>query len=193
MRREIGAGGFTLVELMLSLALTGMVFALTLPFVHAQKRIWERQEQRRESRRALVGALTWLTRDVQQAGYHDAGTPLRLLEPGSVAFVVSRDEAEPTGFSPANRRLITIWHEGEDLKYRTQAPVEPPASGWERGSTQVLASGLAGMQCRGVDAAGAETFVPGAAALVECELTASDGRRAGAVVRLRKGAGGLPL
>jgi prepilin-type N-terminal cleavage/methylation domain-containing protein len=39
--------GFSLVELLLSLALTGLVIAMTAPVVHLQKRLWERQEERR--------------------------------------------------------------------------------------------------------------------------------------------------
>lgn len=171
-----GDAGFTLVELLLSLALTGMIMALSLPFADLQKRLWERAEQRREASRAVTGALAWVTRDLEQAGYHDSGPPLHRVEPQAIAYVVSRDEADPAGFSPANRRLITVWLDEGDLKYRIQAPLEPPDTGWERGSTQVLASGLAGMRCRALDARGDETPSAAQAALVECTLTAADGR-----------------
>jgi prepilin-type N-terminal cleavage/methylation domain-containing protein len=182
-----GERGFSLVELLLSLALTGVVMALTLPFVHVQKRLWERAEERRESRRALVGALAWLTRDLEQAGYHEPGAPLRRIEPAALAYVVSRDEGEPAGFSAANLRLITVWLEDGDLKYRIQAPLAPPASGWERGSTQALASGISAMDCRAFDAAGRETAAAGAAALVQCVLSDARGGQERVLVRLRTG------
>jgi len=178
-----GQAGFSLVELMLSLALTGMVMALTLPFVAVQKRLWERREESREARRALTGALAWLTRDLEQAGYHDTGTPLRRVEPETISYVVSRDEADAARFSPANRRLITVWLDERELKYRIQTPLEPPDSGWERGSTQVLASGLGGMRCRALDGDGEETASVAEAALVECTVTSAGGRSERLLVR----------
>lgn len=183
MRSPRAQAGFSLVELMLSLALTGMIMALTLPFADVQKRLWERGEERREARRALAGALAWLARDLEQAGYHDPGNPLRQIEPETISYVVSRDEGEPAAFSPANRRLITVWLDSGDLKYRIQAPLEPPVSGWERGSTQVLASGLGGMRCRALDGEGAETPSAADAALVECTLAAADGSSERLLVR----------
>jgi type II secretory pathway component PulJ len=136
MSAALDEGGVTLVELLLSLALTGLVMALTVPFAHVQKRIWTRHEERREAVRALAGALSWLARDLQQAGYHDPGSPVRQVEPGKLVYVLSRDEDAPAGFSPANRRLVTVWLDGRDLKYKVQAPLPPPQTGWERGSTQ---------------------------------------------------------
>jgi prepilin-type N-terminal cleavage/methylation domain-containing protein len=165
------SAGFTLVELLLSLALTGLLLAMALPFAGAQKRLWERQEEAREARRSLVGALAWVARDLEQAGYHAEGPPLRQLGPESLAYVLSRDEGDPAAFSPSNRRLVTVWLDGIDLKYRIQAPQPPPATGWERGSTQVLASGLTAMRCRGLDASGAEEPDPASAAAVECTLS----------------------
>lgn len=187
MRAVPGEGGFSLVELLLSLALTGMVMAMTVPFVHVQKRLWERQEERRETARALAGALAWLTRDLQQAGYHDPGTPLRQIAPDSISYVVSRDEEDPAGFSAANRRLITSWLDAGDLKYRIQAPLAAPAAGWASGSTQVLVSGISAMRCRGLDAAGVETAVMAEVALVECELSGAAGMQERAAVRMRSG------
>jgi prepilin-type N-terminal cleavage/methylation domain-containing protein len=184
-RSAAGNSGFTFVEVLMSLALTGMILALTVPFAHVQKRLWERQEEARESRRALAGALAWLTRDLQQAGYHDAGAPIRQIGPDSLSYVVSRDEQDPAGFSAANRRLITVWLDGGDLKYRIQAPLDAPASGWAVGSTQVLASGIEGMSCRGLDGAGAETTVAMKVALVACDLAGAAGYSERLLVRLR--------
>jgi len=182
-----GDGGFSLVELLLSLALTGLVMAMTMPFAHLQKRLWEHQEDHREAVRALAGSLAWLTRDLQQAGYHDPGSPLRGIAPDSLSYVVSRDEGDPAGFSPANRRLITFWRDGVDLKYRIQAPLAPPAAGWASGSTQVLASGISAMRCRGLDGAGNETTTAAQVALVDCALSSASGMQERALVRLRSG------
>jgi type II secretory pathway pseudopilin PulG len=186
-KAALDANGFSLVELVLSLALTGMVMALTMPFGHLQKRLWERHEERREAVRALAGALAWLTRDLQQAGYHDPGSPVWQIEPNKLTYVLSRDEADPAGFTPANRRLITVWLDGRDLKYRIQAPLTPPTAGWERGSTQVLASGVAGMRCRGVDKEGDETTAAAGVALVDCTFSGAAGMKERLLVRLRSG------
>ncbi|HEY5998032.1 MAG TPA: prepilin-type N-terminal cleavage/methylation domain-containing protein [bacterium] len=182
------SAGFTLVELLVSLALTALLLALAAPFAGAQKRLWERQEEAREARRSLVGAIAWVTRDLEQAGYHADGPPLRELAAETLAYVLSRDEQDPAGFSPANRRLVTVWLDGGDLKYRIQAPQPPPAAGWERGSTQVLASGLTGMCCRGLDAAGDEATDPASAASVECTFSGADLRAERVLVRLRTAA-----
>ena len=177
--------GYSLVELLLSLALTGIVMALTVPFAHLQKQLWERQEERRESVRSLAGALSWLTRDLQQAGYHDSEPPVRQIAPGSLSYVISRDEDVPAGFTPENRRLITVWLDGADLKYRIQTPLAPPATGWTSGSTQVLASGITEMRCRGLNGAGDETTTAAQVALVECTLASAPGMQERVLVRLR--------
>jgi len=188
MRAVLADAGFSLVELLLSMALTGMVMALTVPFAHLQKRLWERQEERREAGRALSGSMAWLTRDLQQAGYHDAGSALRQIAPASLSYVVSRDESDPAGFSAQNRRLITTWLDDGDLKYKIQAPLDPPATGWATGSTQVLASGIAAMRCRGLDGSGVETATAAEAALVECAFSGASGLQEMLLVRLRSGA-----
>lgn len=183
-----GDDGFSLIELLLSLALTGMVMALTLPFVHLQKQLWERREEQREGGRALAGSLAWLTRDLQQAGYHDPGSPIRQIAPETLSYVVSRDEGDPAAFSPANRRLITLWRDGADLKYRIQAP---SATGWASGSTQVLASGISAMLCRGLDGNGDETTSAAEVVLVDCALFGAAGMQERSAVRLRSGAQAL--
>jgi hypothetical protein len=177
---------------MLSLALTGMVMAMTVPLANLQKRLWERQEERREAVRSLAGSLAWLTRDLQQAGYRDPGAAVRQITPASLSYVVSRDEEAAAAFSPANRRLITVWLDGADLKYRIQAPLAAPAEGWAIGSTQVIASGITEMRCRGLDEDGAETMSAPRVALVDCALTGGPGMQERTLVHLRSGTRAAP-
>jgi hypothetical protein len=165
---------------------------LCLPFFHLQKRLWERQEEGREAARALTGALAWITRDLEQAGYHVPGPALRRLEPAAIAYVLSRDEEDPAAFAPANRRLVTAYLDGDELKYRIQAPLAPPATGWESGSVQVLAAGIAGMSCRGVGRDGDPATTAESAALVACELAAANGATTATLVRLRSRGAGAP-
>jgi len=164
---------------------------MTVPFAHLQKRLWESREEGREAGRAIAGSLAWLTRDLQQAGYHSPGSPLRQIAPGSLSYVVSRDEGDPAGFSLENRRLITVWQDGDDLKYKIQSPLAPPAAGWATGSTQVLASGISAMRCRGLDGSGDETTTAAQVAIVECALSGASGMQESASVRLRSGTGAI--
>jgi prepilin-type N-terminal cleavage/methylation domain-containing protein len=184
--------GFTLVEVLLALVLTGVMMALTAPFLHLQKRLWEREEAAREAERSLAGALSWVTRDLQQAGYHVPGAPLRRLETAAIGYVLSRDEDAPDGFAAANRRLVTLYLDGGDLKYRIQTPLPSPAEGWESGSVQVLAPGIAEMSCGGLDAGGAPAAAPERAVLVSCRFTTDGGAQAATSVRLRTAPGGGP-
>lgn len=185
MEARAAAPGFTAVELLLGLALTGLLAALAAPFAHTQKRVWERAEASRESRRALAGAAAWITRDLQAAGFHVPGPPLRAVAPGSLSYVLSRDGTDPGSCSPTNRRLVTVFLEDGDLKYRVQAPLDPAAGTWARGATQVLAPGVAAMRCRGRTSDGVETDEPTRVALVECDLVSRRGEALRVAVRLR--------
>jgi hypothetical protein len=111
---------------------------------------------------------------------------------GSLSYVISRDEADPAGFSSSNRRLVTAWLDGTDLKYRIQAPLAAPAAGWESGSTQVLASGVTGMSCRGLGRDGAPATDPAAVAIVACDVDGAVGLRERLLVRLRPNGGVAP-
>jgi len=180
-----GGRGFTLLELLLSLSLTLVVMALSLPFVHAQKRLWERAEREREAVRALDGALAWIARDLRQAGYHVPGPAVLRAGEEGISYTVSRDGEDPAGFSQANRRLVTVYAGGGDLKYRVQAPEPPPGTGWARGSTQVLSPGIAGASCTAVDADGEPVADAATAALVTCSLVTDSGRTRTVTVRVR--------
>lgn len=182
-------GGYTILEIILSLALTGLIFAMALPFLQMQTRQWERHEIRREEYRTLTSALWWLTREVQEAGYHKPGKPLQGLEGERIVYELSRDEADPEGFSESNRRLVTVYRQGDDLMYHVQA-WDSLASGWRLGSTQVLASGISGVSFMGRNSRGDPAACAGETAALEIVLS---GRRSGVLrtlVALRNGGGG---
>ena len=184
--------GFTLVELLLSLGLTALVMALSLPFLHTAKRLWESAEREREARRAIDGAAAWIARDLRQAGYRLPGPPLLALGEGLLSYTISRDGPEPEAHRPANRRLVTVFLDGGDLKYRVQAPEAPPGTGWGRGSTQVLAPGVTAMRCSGVDRDGLETGDADRSVLVSCALYAGPGTARRIALRLRPPRKGPP-
>ncbi len=177
--------GFTLLELLLSLALVGIVMAMTLPFLHLQDRLWTRQEESREGYRTLTFALEWLTRDLQQAGYHGPNPPLSRLEETRISYELSRDAEDPASFSPTNARLITVYLDGRDLKYRIQRPLPAPASGWRRGSTAILASGVSFLRFRGLDGEGSPALSPEQAVLVEISVSGAGGAALRTLVSIR--------
>lgn len=181
-------GGYTLLELLLSLAMTGLISAMVLPFLRMQIRQWECQEVRREEYRTLESALRWLTREIQEAGYHHAGRTIQGLERERIVYELSRDEADPERFSEGNRRLVTVYRQEDDLMYHIQA-WDGLISGWRLGSTQVLASGISGVSFQGRNRRGDPAACAGEVAALEIALS---GRRSGAVrtmVALRNGGG----
>ncbi len=145
MRRD---GGFSLLEAILSLSLLCLLFVLCLPFLHLQRQVLARQQARQEEFDALVSAVSWICRDLQEAGYHWDGTPIQQLEEESIRYVLSRDEAE--GFAVSNRRLVEVFRNGGDLMYRIRR-WDGDGDSWERGSVQKLATGLASLRFRGFD------------------------------------------
>jgi type II secretory pathway component PulJ len=148
-----GGGGYSLVELLVSLALTALVFAMVFPFLQLQKEQWERLEREREEFRTLTSALGWLTSDIQEAGYHTGSPPILSIEEGKIVYALSRGSASSDAFSEESRRRVTVSLKGTDLMYRVQA-WDRDASDWRRGSTQVLASGISSATFQGIDGRG---------------------------------------
>jgi len=168
-------GGYTILELVLALGIVSFIFTLTLPLVQVQKVQWERQEALRQELRMLTAAMSRLTREIQCAGYHGGGPPVKSIESGSISYEISRDGRAADGLSVGNRRLVTVSLKGADLMYRVQSWDES-SSLWRRGSTQALASGLAGACFRGLDRSGEGGVEAGETTAVEITLR---GRRCG--------------
>ncbi len=191
-RPRRAAPGFTLVETMLALGLSVSVVAMSLPFLHTARRLWDRAEHQREARRALDGAVSWISRDLRQAGYNVPGPPLLAAEAGRLSYMLSRDGSGPAGRNPSSRRLITVFVDEGDLKYRIQAPAPPPGSGWNSGSTQVLAPGVASLRCAPIGRDGAAAADASAAALVSCVAASAHGEERRFTLRLRSPCGSAP-
>ena len=182
-------GGYTMVELLLSLALTILMLALAAPAVHLQTENWERMEGLREESRALASALALLSRDLQQAGYRTGSPPLLSLRGEEVVYSLTRVDGSRGAISGRDRRRITVWRRRGDLMYRVQA-WDAEAGSWRRGSTRTLASGIASILFEAVDGSGEPVPEPGEAAALRVTLT---GRRRGSlttVTALRNGGGG---
>jgi prepilin-type N-terminal cleavage/methylation domain-containing protein len=188
-RRE---GGFSLLEVMVALAIFVFAFAMIFPFLSLQKRMWVDQEIVRDEFYGLTAAMTWLTRDLQEAGYHGTGNPVRSIEESEITYELSRDEEDPDSFSAGNCRLVTVYLRGDDLMYRIQAR-DPLSSTWRRGSSHTLASGVAAFRLQGLNRAGDSVADPSQVSAVEIIIS---GRRTGVLktfVTLRNfPAGGAP-
>ena len=140
--------GFSLLETMIALSLFLLLFALCVPFLRLQGDLWARQESYREEFDTLNWALSWICRDLREAGYRCEGPPVREMEEASITYVLSRDGADPSVFSESSRRLVGVYRQGNDLMYSIRR-WDPAASRWERGSVQKLASNVADLRFRG--------------------------------------------
>ncbi len=184
--------GFSLLETMVALSLFASAFAMIFPFLSLQERIWGEQEIVRDEYYGLTAAMAWLTRDLQEAGYHGTGNPVHSIEESAITYELSRDEEDPYSFSPGNCRLVTVYLRGDDLMYRIQVR-DPLSSTWRRGSSHTLASGVAAFRLQGFNRSGEPAADPSQVSAVEIVLS---GRRSGVLktfVTLRNlPAGGAP-
>jgi prepilin-type N-terminal cleavage/methylation domain-containing protein len=171
-RRE---GGFSLLETMVALSIFSLAFAMIFPFLSLQKRMWGEQEIVRDEFYGLTAAMAWLTRDLQEAGYHGTGNPVRSVEESAITYELSRDEEDPDSFSPGNCRLVTVYLRGDDLMYRIQTR-DPLSATWRRGSSHTLASGVTTFRLQGFDRSGEPAADPSQISAVEIVLS---GRRSG--------------
>ena len=179
--------GFTLVEFMVATAVFAVVMAMTLPFLNGQRKMMLRQEDRREKCRILLSSIAWISRDLQQAGYHCEDGPLSEVAGARLAYCLSRDEADPAGYDVRNQRLVTISLQSGDLKYKVRRRRDPPAEGWNRGSTQVLAAGIDAIRFTALDREGEPALSPEDASLVEVSLAAEGCGELRTAVALRNG------
>jgi type II secretory pathway component PulJ len=183
-----GSDGYSLVELLLALALTALVFAMVFPFLQLQKEQWERLEREREEFRTLTGALCWLTRDIQEAGYHTGSPPVLSIEEGEIVYALSRGSASSRGFSEKSRRRVTVSLKGTDLMYRVQA-WDRDTSDWRRGSSQVLASGISSVSFQGIDGRGETAGEGSGVGALRITLSGRGTATLRTVVALRNGEG----
>lgn len=168
-------GGFSLLETMVALSLFASAFVMIFPFLSLQERMWVEQEIVRDEYYGLTSAMAWLTRDLQEAGYHGTGNPVRSIEESAITYELSRDEEDPDSFSPGNCRLVTVYLRGDDLMYRIQAR-DPLSLTWRRGSSHTLASGITAFRLQGFNRSGASAADPSQVSAVEIVLS---GRRSG--------------
>jgi type II secretory pathway component PulJ len=155
---------------MVAISIFAFVFAMIFPFLSLQKRMWVEQEIVRDEFYGLAAAMTWLTRDLQEAGYHGTGNPVRSIEENAITYELSRDEENPGSFSPGNCRLVTVHLRGDDLMYRIQAR-DPLSSTWRRGSSHILASGVTAFRLQGLDRTGEAADDPSQISAVEIVLS----------------------
>jgi type II secretory pathway component PulJ len=185
-------GGFSLLEAMVALSLFAFAFAMIYPFLSLQKRMWAEREIVRDEFYGLTAALTWLTEDLQEAGYHGTGNPVRSIDESAITYELSRDEEDPDSFSSGNCRLVTVYLRGDDLMYRIQAR-DPLTSTWRRGSSHTLASGVASFRLQGLDRAGGSASDPSQVTAVEIILSGKHSGVLKTLVTLRNlPAGGVP-
>ena len=89
------SAGFTLVELMVTLVISGFIVAAIYSAYVTQQRVYLAQEQVAEMQQNLRAAADILTREVRMAGYDPTGkaeAKVSTMLPGQFSFTCDRDE-----------------------------------------------------------------------------------------------------
>jgi type IV pilus assembly protein PilW len=95
--------GFTLVELMIALALTGIVLACIYKALTSSQQVYTTQDQIVETQENVRAAMEFITREIRMAGYNPSGSATtfgfvndddtgRLTSARSIAFDVDNNE-----------------------------------------------------------------------------------------------------
>ena len=168
-------GGFTLVETLLAVSITGICIALFLPFLDSQRKVWEKDTAVAEETETLASALQWITRSLQSAGYGWHGNPLTELGEERISFVTAAEDPALYPDSREGMRLVSVYTAAGDLFCRVRR-WDSENGTWRRGSNHKLASSLKGLHISGLADDGTPADSPEETAAVEVKL---EGRRSG--------------
>lgn len=103
--------GFTLVELLVSIALVGIVMASVYSSYYSQQKAYVTQEQVAAMQQNLRAALYHLERDIRMAGYNPKGaTGAGILTAGENSIQITKDDnGTPDGlFNGANENITYL-------------------------------------------------------------------------------------
>ena len=140
------ARAMTLTELLVTLALVGLVAAATLGFLEQGHRAWAAGAARAETQQSARVALTRMVADVRAAGFGgDAFDAVAVAEPQRMVLQQDHDADGTIGTGP------------ERVTWRLAASVLRRDAG---GGAQPVVNGVSALEIRYFDAAGAVTATP---------------------------------
>jgi len=155
-----GAAGYSLVDLLVALAVGGGLMASTLTLLHLGLRAWLWGAARVEAQQSARYALERMAGELREAGYDPtvAGiAPVVLAEPTRVAF--QRDLNGNGVVDPTRERVTYLLRSGETILRRDAG-----------GGAQPVVEGVRGLQLTYLDRAGAPTADPAAVTAVRIRL-----------------------
>ena len=162
-----GPAGYSLVDLLVALAVGGGLMASTLTLLHLGLRAWVWGAARVEAQQSARYALERLAGELREAGYDPtvAGiAPVVLAEPTRVVF--QRDLNGNGVVDPTRERVTYLLRAGETILRRDAG-----------GGAQPVVEGVRGFRLDYLDRAGAPTTDPAAvtAVRIRLEIGGADG------------------
>jgi type IV pilus assembly protein PilW len=138
--KEPKTGGFTLVELMVTLAIGMVVMAAVTTTFISQTRFYSAQEQINEMEQNARGAIDIMTREIKMAGYDPTGAGF-----AKVTTFTSTQLAFQTDYDGSGGPLSNVAANNEKIAYAydsTNRQINRTAGSGGSGQTQTLADNI---------------------------------------------------
>jgi prepilin-type N-terminal cleavage/methylation domain-containing protein len=130
-RRRYNRAGFTLIEMMMAILLTGMVFAITIPFFRSQTRALDGGAGRLDAQQNAMFAMTAIDREVRLAGGATGQPIIVQAAPFAITFNVDlvtnlSNDPDATYYNPdADSLAVEDWQPARAKTLPTSAVTYP--------------------------------------------------------------------
>jgi type IV pilus assembly protein PilW len=174
--------GFTLVELMITVAISGIVIAAIYSAYISQQRTYLAQEQVAEMQQNIRAAIDMMTREIRMAGYdptQSAGAGITTVTSSRFTFTqdINSDGNIPTVPPLGGETIIFGFSNANDIDNNGVADAGAAPLGRETGGGfQPIAENIQAIEFRYLDATGAVTAVLADIRSVQVSILARAGR-----------------
>jgi type IV pilus assembly protein PilW len=179
--RGVNSRGFTLVEIMIALFLSGVIMAAVSTVFISQQRTFTAQDQVVEMQQNLRAALQIIEREIRMAGYNPtgaAGAGITFASAGQLSFTQDlNDDGDVSLLDPDEN--IDFGFSVADDGNRDGIPNAPPVFLRRQingGGYQAIAENIDAIEFRYLDAAGAVTATPADIRTVQISILARAGQ-----------------
>jgi type IV pilus assembly protein PilW len=181
------SNGFTLVELMITVAISGIIIAAIYSAYISQQRTYLAQEQVAEMQQNIRAAIDMMAREIRMAGYdptQSAGAGITTALAGQISFT---QDTNGDGDTADSGEMIDFGFNLADDALRDGVPDNdadgdgiPDAVSQRRqingGGYQAIAENIQGIEFRYLDSANAVTAVPANIRSIQISILARAGR-----------------